>query len=103
MRKYVILLHLLLVAAVAVSCSTVRVSERTGKVRGLPARQAFCTKHEKEEVGLYPADHISQQAHISAAQTRNGNYPKLYGLYEQTNATAPDRYMSPEGLATRGR
>lgn len=72
-------------------------------VRGLPARQAFCTKHEKEEVGLYPADHISQQAHISAAQTRNGNYPKLYGLYEQTNATAPDRYMSPEGLATRGR
>ena len=46
---------------------------------------------------------IKRQTPISAAQTRNGYYPKLYGLYEQTNATAPDRYMSPEGLATRGR
>ena len=60
--------------------------------------------HEaRKEGGQIISGRIKRQTPISAAQTRNGYYPKLYGLYEQTNATAPDRYMSPEGLATRGR
>ena len=74
MRKYVILLHLLLVAAVAVSCSTVRVSERTGKVKGLPARKASAltgSQFAEKLMGVDP----DEREELILAEILDGNFP----------------------------